>query len=325
METIRQDIIDFISNFINVYSLYDENGEVTSDISIYTRLVLNKKMIIHVLDEEKKVRFVKDKNQDMEEVQEIIKHLKEIVEKHGYRLDIDGYRSLKESLGRMYGYGKTSYQQVGDTNPCKLIITHNRAVNKDYPSTRTNNIKKLVIQYGDQKVLFPSKLLVGARALCCHLDQGGDLIDRVSTNIITLSENICKLKAFRPLAENKDAVTQEVNFLSKHLKELLVPKCQARAKKKLNKTDVCKVVLVETYMDSIKEIQEAYSILANGMIPEFTLKETNGTFEQKLNEIAAVLNQPLFSSVMSRATENFKNKKATLHEITLIEQFLTKR
>ena len=89
----------------------------------------------------------------------------------------DKNESINEAtLGSSYGSLKTSYQPLDNV---KLVVKHTKPVNEEIRGSRSRNISKIFIQANEERFLFPSKNLQGARAMARHIYNGGVMHDAI--------------------------------------------------------------------------------------------------------------------------------------------------
>ena len=128
-----------------------------------------------------------------------------------------GEEKMTES--KMYGTSRTSYQDVGKA---RVSIRHNKPINQDLASGRTQHIESIYIESSEgERFKYPFKHLNGARAMAMHVSEGGKVYDDFGKHIHSLSEELYKLKKFKSymgrsgvMAEGLSGYMDIVNELS---------------------------------------------------------------------------------------------------------------
>jgi len=95
---------------------------------------------------------------------------------------------------KLYGTSKISYQKVGEA---RIVIKHTESINAEVTAGRTRNIGKIYIESAaGERFIYPFKHLSGARAMARHVAEGGKPFDDFGTHIVSLSEEMSKLRKF---------------------------------------------------------------------------------------------------------------------------------
>ena len=96
---------------------------------------------------------------------------------------------------KLYGTSKISYQDIDNA---RLVIKHTESVNQEQASGRTRSVGKIYIESADgERFMYPYKHLNGARAMGRHVAEGGKPFDEFGKHIISLSEEMGKLRKFK--------------------------------------------------------------------------------------------------------------------------------
>jgi hypothetical protein len=104
------------------------------------------------------------------------------------------------------GTNKTSFQNIGDS---KLIIKHSAAVDADIAAGRTHRIHSIYVESSEgERFKYPFKHINGARAMARHVSEGGKPYDDFGKHIVSLSEELYKLRKFKNYV-NRSAVMAE--------------------------------------------------------------------------------------------------------------------
>ena len=115
-----------------------------------------------------------------------------------------GEETMSES--KMYGTSKTSFQDIGNA---KMIVKHRGPVDFENPAGRTQKIDSIYIESADgERFKYPFRHLNGARAMATHVSEGGNQYDSFGKHIVSLSEELSKLRTFKTYM-NRSAVMAE--------------------------------------------------------------------------------------------------------------------
>ena len=115
-----------------------------------------------------------------------------------------GDETMSES--KMYGTSKTSFQDIGNA---KMIVKHRGPVDHENPAGRTQQIDSIYIESADgERFKYPFRHLNGARAMATHVSEGGNQYDTFGKHIVSLSEELSKLRTFKTYM-NRSAVMAE--------------------------------------------------------------------------------------------------------------------
>ena len=99
-----------------------------------------------------------------------------------------------ESVSRMYGSTKTSYQTV---ESAKIIVKHRAAVDEDKRGSRSRQIQAIFIENSSkERFKFPFKYLPGARAMARHVNAGGNPHDELGSHIVECVKEMYDLRNF---------------------------------------------------------------------------------------------------------------------------------
>lgn len=138
-----------------------------------------------------------------------------------------GETTMSES--KLYGTGKVSYQNIGNS---RLNIRHTQHVNPDLAASRTQHIDKIYIESADgERFMYPFRHLNGARAMARHVSEGGKPFDDFGKHITGLSEELANLRKFKnymgrssvmaeSLAGYMDAVAERIQSVKKTIEGL---------------------------------------------------------------------------------------------------------
>jgi hypothetical protein len=189
--------------------------------------------------------------------------------------------SVKEaSLGSAFGSTKTSYQPLDSV---KIVVKHSKPVNEEVRGARSRNISKIFIQANEERFLFPSKNLSGARAMARHIYNGGTMHDTVGESIVQMCGDISTLREFVKYVTKKGLVTEtnseyvqlakeHIENIKNNFKKISGPKTYGRAVENLSEYNSVEIVnevnledhFTETHFDDkVNNAHETLSKLVN--------------------------------------------------------------
>jgi len=141
-----------------------------------------------------------------------------------------GDTTMSES--KMYGTSKTSYQDVGSA---RLALRHSKPVNQELAHGRTQHVEAIYIESDQgERFKYPYRHLNGARAMARHVAEGGNAYDDFGKYIVSLSEELNKLRKFKNymgrsgvMAEGlqgyMDVVYERIDTVKKTIEQLQKP------------------------------------------------------------------------------------------------------
>ncbi len=104
-----------------------------------------------------------------------------------------GDETMAES--KLYGTSRISYQ---DVDGARLVLKHTESVNDEKVSGRIRHIGSIYIESSEgERFKYPYKHLNGARAMARHVAEGGNAYDDFGKHIVSLSEEMAKLRKFK--------------------------------------------------------------------------------------------------------------------------------
>jgi hypothetical protein len=187
-------------------------------------------------------------------------------------------QQVSESMSRMYGSKKTSYQQVESV---KLLVKHKTAVDEDVRGSRARNIKDIFIEMAGERFRFPHKHLGGARAMARHMSYGGVMEDAVGNYIIENTGRMLKLKEFVQYAKTNNLINESTQQILETVNENLAS----------IKHDIARLSGTNTYhviAERIKETEplelseDQYGYTEDDLKDMFTVKSFSEKFESLL-------------------------------------------
>jgi hypothetical protein len=188
------------------------NGEKLTNVSIS----LNDK------DEKPALSVLWNKNPDNKSWLNFLEELGDFAQTHGLDFDLQnpsqsnldkrdpiGEATMSES--RLFGTSKTSFQDVGEA---KIMVRHSQPVNYNAPNGRTQHIERIFIENAvGERFAYPVKHLNGARALARHVAEGGTPYDDIGQHIISLSEEMAKLRFFKNYVERSPMISENMGSI----------------------------------------------------------------------------------------------------------------
>ena len=189
-----------------------------------------------------------------------------------------GDNTMSES--KMYGTSRTSYE---DVDKARLVLKHTQPVNMEVPGARTQHVNSIYIESENgERYKYPFRHLNGARALARHVSEGGNLYDDFGKHIVSLSEELSKLRQFKTYM-NRSAVMAEglkgyMDLVNERLDTI--------------KTEVMKLQRARHYAETIKDfkpavMEEVPEELQNSWIDELTIR----TFNEELKSVFPYINK----------------------------------
>jgi hypothetical protein len=178
----------------------------------------------------------------------------------------DGETQMTES--KLSGTSKTSYQDLGET---KIIIKHTQPVNLNLPAGRTMHIESIFIENAQgERFRYPYKHLNGARALAQHVSHGGTSYDDIGTHIISLSEEMNKLRMFKGYVERNPMVSEAMGEINNRVLERI-----QEVKKEI--TSLQKSAYYEQFAESFtgKANEEIPEEIINDWVDRLTIRSFN--------------------------------------------------
>lgn len=196
------------------------NGEKLTNVS----LSLNDK------DEKPSLSVIWNKNPDDESWLKFLEELSGFAQSHSMDFDLQnpsqsnldkrdpiGEATMSES--KLFGTSKTSFQDMGEAT---IIVKHTRPVNYNAPNGRTQHIERIFIENSvGERFAYPIKHLNGARALARHVAEGGLPYDEIGKHIVSLSEELSKLRFFKNYVDRSPIISENMgNIQSKVIERI---------------------------------------------------------------------------------------------------------
>ena len=121
-----------------------------------------------------------------------------------------GEEPMMES--KMWGTSKVSYQDLGET---RLVVKHAKPVNIDLAAGRTMHIESIYIDNkAGERFRYPVRHLNGARAMAQHIGHGGNPYDAIGQHVVSLSEEMAKLRMFKGYVSRTPVVSEAMGTVN---------------------------------------------------------------------------------------------------------------
>jgi hypothetical protein len=127
----------------------------------------------------------------------------------------DGEEQMNES--KMFGTSKVSYQDLGEA---RVIVRHSQPVNFDLAAGRTMHIDSIYIESAQgERFRYPVRHLNGARAMAQHINHGGNPYDAIGQHVVSLSEEMAKLRMFKNYVSRNDTLSEAMSEVNNKVAE----------------------------------------------------------------------------------------------------------
>ena len=336
VKTVADKVFNLLKGYGFAVDTFDKEGKVVGDPAEAVRFYVNDPDLLATLNvPEEQIKFSVSAN--TEETDILRKQLKQLAQSYLMNLDfrvfgktlkpisdaISVARSTKETgmesvteanLGPVSGSVKTSYQPLDNV---KIIVKHSKDVNEEVRGSRSRNISKIFIQANEERYLFPSKNLHGARAMARHIHNGGTMHDTVAESIIGMCKDFGSIKEFVGYVTKKGLVNETngeyVSLAKEHIENI--------------RTTFKKLSGVKTYANAVESLAEFNNVeIVNEVNLEDHFTETH--FDDKVGNAHLTLSklvnkQSAFESYIMDTiqTESFKNAKTLMQENDSVMQF----
>jgi len=121
-----------------------------------------------------------------------------------------GEEPMMES--KMWGTSRVSYQDLGET---RIVVKHSKPVNYDLAAGRTMHIDAIYIENAvGERFRYPVKHLNGARAMAQHIAHGGNPYDEIGQHVVSLSEELSKLRMFKGYVSRTPVVSESMSAVN---------------------------------------------------------------------------------------------------------------
>ena len=329
VKTIADKVFNLLKGYGYEVDTYDKEGNVVGDPADAIRFYVDQPDLLITLNvPTEQIRFSVSKNTD--ETDQLRSQLKKLSKNYLMSLDFRVFgktlkpssdkiniakvskenkmeEAIKEaSLGPVQGSLKTSYQPLDSV---KIVVKHSKPVNEEVRGSRSRNISKIFIQANEERFLFPSKNLNGARAMARHIYNGGVMHDSVGESIVNMCRDFGKLKEFIRYVNKKDLVNEEnsqyVSLAKEHVENI--------------RTTFKRLSGVKSYANAVESLKDLDVEVVNEVNLEDHFTETH--FDDKVGNVHDTLSklvnkQSAFESFIMNAieSETFENAKSLIRE-----------
>ena len=108
---------------------------------------------------------------------------------------------------RLYGTSRNSY---ADIDECRLLIKHEGLVSDEIRGARSRRIRDIFIETPiGERLHVPFKNLHGARAMCRHINEGGQMHDEIGECITNMVQEMSSMSHFVRATKNRQFEDQE--------------------------------------------------------------------------------------------------------------------
>jgi len=224
VKTVADKVFNLLKGYGYEIDTFDKVGEVVGNPAEAIRFYVDEPNLLVTLNvPNEEIRFSVSENTD--DTDTIRNQLNNIARDHLMTMDFRVFgktlkptsekvniekenemKSVTEaSLGSSYGSIKTSYQPLDSV---KIVVKHTKPVNEEIRGARSRNISKIFIQANEERFLFPSKNLQGARAMARHIYNGGAMHDTVGESIVQMCKDVRTLREFVRYVSTKGLVNE---------------------------------------------------------------------------------------------------------------------
>lgn len=334
VKTVADKVFNLLKGYGFAVDTYDKEGNIVGDPAEAVRFYVEDPDLLVTLDvPQETIKFSVSSN--TEETDVLRKQLKQLSQSYLMNLDfrvfgktlkpisdtISVAKATKETdmesvteatLGPVSGSTKTSYQPLDNV---KIIVKHSKDVNEEIRGSRSRNINKIFIQANEERYLFPSKNLHGARAMARHIYNGGTMHDTVAESIIEMCKDFGYIKEFVSYVTKKGLVNETngeyVSLAKEHIENI--------------RTTFKKLSGVKTYANAVESLAEFDNIeIVNEVNLEDHFTETH--FDDKVGNAHSTLSklvnkQSAFESYIMDTiqTESFKDAKTLMQESDVMQ------
>lgn len=326
IKTVADKVFNLLKGYGYKVDTFNKVGEVVGDPAEAIRFFVESPNLLVTLDvPSEEVRLsVSENTEDTDKLRNQLSHL---ARDHLMTLDFRVFgkslkptsekinvsketemESVKEaSLGSAFGSSKTSYQPLDSV---KIVVKHNKPVNEEVRGARSRNISKIFIQANEERFLFPSKNLSGARAMARHIYNGGAMHDAVGESIVKMCADLKTLREFVRYVQTNNMVNEDnaeyVTLAFENIEEI--------------KKTFKKLSGVKTYASAVESVQDHSNV---ELIQEVDLEQhfTQKHFDEKVANAVDTINHLVnrknsFESFIMSAieSESFSGAKEVISE-----------
>jgi hypothetical protein len=220
-----------------------------------------------------------NKNPDDDSWLNFLEELSTFAQGHGMDFDLqnpsqsnldkrDPIGEAKMIESRLFGTSKTSFQEMGEA---KIIVKHTQPVNYNAANGRTQHIERIFIENSlGERFAYPVKHLNGARALARHVAEGGTPYDNIGQHIISLSEEMSKLRFFKNYVDRSPVISENMGTIQNKVIERI-----EQVKKEIHALQTPKYYAEFRESFTVKNSREIPEDILNDWIDRLTVRSFN--------------------------------------------------
>lgn len=319
-DKVADKIFSIIRGYGHELVMYTPEGKETSNPEEGRWFFVKEPNYMISLDEDERVvKFNRNKNIPLEELEGLMKHIKQLAQSYmlntqikaigqsfekkpqiapaDFSVEIEKQKNrnddmddvletieevgdiVEASLSRLHGGKKTSYQTLESV---KIIIRHKQAIDEEQHGARTRKIHSIFLERAGERFRFPHNYLPAARAMARHMYEGGEMSDVVGQHILENTSNYLKLREFYNYARTNKLINENSEDIIKTVRENIEE----------IKTTLGKLTGAKTYGRVREEIEkQEKTVIENeqdeSLIDLFTVKR----FDDKIGDILPLVNR----------------------------------
>lgn len=241
-ERLAEKIFGVLRSASDEVKIYTADGDITVDPQLGTRFyIADPAMLVTIDTENNEIELSISKTEEFSVTEKMQRRLKNLANEFLINYTVKNYeksikprdfsqdakinrmrkmpdQNVSESMSKMFGSKKTSYQQVESV---KLLVKHRKEVDEDVRGSRARNIKDIFIESGGERIRFPHNHLGGARAMARHISFGGIMEDQVGNYITEHTGRLLKLKEFVRYAKSNNLINEGTEQILETINENL--------------------------------------------------------------------------------------------------------
>ena len=123
--------------------------------------------------------------------------------------------NVSESV--MFGSRRKSYQAMESV---KIIVNHRKSIDETIPGSRSRFIESIYLERSDgERYKFPYNYLTGARAMACHVAEGGNPYDDMGKHIVGMIKEMRDLSKFARRTKKYAMEDEQADTIRNHVVE----------------------------------------------------------------------------------------------------------
>lgn len=303
VEKLAEKVFGVLKGFGHQVKLFTDEGAETVDPKEARRFFCDSGLMVTVNEDENELVLSKSASEPLEETRQLQRNLKTLANKFLMNYTVRSYgksiqprdfsyeakikrknnnmaeNKVNEGLSKLSGSKKTSHQTLENV---KILVKHRTEVDEERRGSRSRNIQAIFLERAGERFRFPTNHLGGARAMARHMQEGGEMSDRVGSYIIESVNNLLQLNEFYRYAKSNKLVNEDTSDIVDTIKENIDSV----------KTELKRLTGVKTY-ESIKarieesEEQELHEEDISSLRDMFTVRK----FDEKFDAVLPVVNR----------------------------------